>query len=94
SVYSASKAALIGFTKALAKELGDSGVRVNCISPGVIDTEMNARLSKEEISSLQEEIPLGRVGVGEDVAQAALYLDEASYVTGIDLPVNGGFSIV
>lgn len=94
SVYSATKAALIGFTKALAKELGNSGVRVNCISPGVIDTTMNARLSKEELSSLQEEIPMGRIGLGEDVAQAALYLDEATYVTGIDLPVNGGFSIV
>jgi len=94
SVYSATKAALIGFTKALAKELGYSGVRVNCISPGVVDTTMNARLSAADMRSLVEEIPAGRVGVGEDVAQAALYLDEATYVTGIDLPVNGGFSIV
>jgi len=85
---------LIGFTKALAKELGYSGVRVNCISPGVVDTTMNARLSAADMRSLVEEIPAGRVGVGEDVAQAALYLDEATYVTGIDLPVNGGFSIV
>ena len=93
SVYSASKAALIGFTKALAKELGWSGVRVNCISPGVIDTPMNAHFSKEEILSLKEEIPMGRIGSGEDVAKAVLYLEENDYVTGIDLPVNGGFSI-
>ncbi len=93
SVYSASKAAIIGFTKALAKELGWSGVRVNCISPGVIDTPMNARFSPEEINALREEIPLGRLGVGEDVAKAVLFLEENDYVTGVDIPVNGGFSI-
>lgn len=93
SVYSASKAALIGFTKALAKELGWSGVRVNSVSPGVIDTPMNAHFTKEEMRSLQEEIPMGRIGSGEDVAKAVLYLEENDYVTGIDLPVNGGFSI-
>ncbi len=93
SVYSASKAALVGFTKALAKELGWSGVRVNCISPGVIDTSMNARFSKEELAALQEEIPVGRMGTGEDVASAALFLEENEYVTGVDIPVNGGFSI-
>ncbi len=94
SVYSASKAALIGFTKALAKELGWSGVRVNSVSPGVIDTPMNARFSKEELSSLQEEIPMGRLGRGEDVASALLFLAENEYVTGVDIPVNGGFSVV
>lgn len=94
SVYSASKAALIGFTKALAKELGWSGIRVNSVSPGVIDTPMNARFSEEEMRSLQEEIPAGRLGSGEDVARAVVYLEENDYVTGIDLPVNGGFSIV
>ena len=93
SVYSASKAALIGFTKALAKELGWSGIRVNCVSPGVIDTPMNAHFSKEEMDALKEEIPMGRLGVGEDVARAVLYLEENDYVTGIDLPINGGFSI-
>lgn len=93
SVYSASKAALLGFTKALAKELGWSGIRVNSVSPGVIDTPMNARFSKEEMLALQEEIPMGRIGTGEDVARAVLYLEENDYVTGIDLPVNGGFSI-
>ena len=94
SVYSASKAALIGFTKALAKELGWSGIRVNSVSPGVIDTKMNAHFSQEDMQALQEEIPMGRIGTGEDVAKAVLYLEENPYVTGIDLPVNGGFSIV
>lgn len=94
SVYSASKAALIGFTKALAKELGWSKIRVNSISPGVIDTAMNAHFSSEDMQALQEEIPMGRLGTSEDVARAVVYLEENEYVTGIDLPVNGGFSIV
>ena len=94
SVYSASKGALIAFTKALANELGYSGIRVNTVSPGVIDTAMNARLSKDELLSVQETIPMGRLGNGEDVARAVAYLEENDYVTGIDLPVNGGFSIV
>ena len=93
SVYSASKAALLGFTKALAKELGWSKIRVNSISPGVIDTPMNAHFTAEEMSALKEEIPMGRLGVGDDVARAVAYLEENEYVTGIDLPVNGGFSI-
>jgi 3-oxoacyl-[acyl-carrier protein] reductase len=93
SVYSASKAAVIGFTKALAKELGYSGVRVNAVSPGVIDTAMNARFTKEDIALIQDEIPLGRLGEGEDIAKAVLFLEENDYITGIDLPVNGGFSI-
>ncbi len=94
SVYSASKAAVIGFTKALAKELGWSGVRVNCISPGVIDTPMNAHFSAQELQAMQEEIPVGRMGNGEDVAKTVLFLEENEYVTGADIPVNGGFSIV
>ncbi len=94
SVYSASKAALLGFTKALAKELGWSHVRVNSVSPGVIDTPMNAHFTKEEMSALQDEIPMGRIGTGEDVANAVWYLAENEYVTGVDIPVNGGFSIV
>ena len=94
SVYSASKAALIGFTKALAKELGYSGVRVNAVSPGVINTTMNAHFSETEMQTIQEEIPLGRIGQGEDVAKAVLFLEENEYITGVDLPVNGGFSIV
>ena len=94
SVYSASKAALIGFTKALAKELGWSGIRVNSVSPGVIATRMNEHFTAEDMQALKEEIPMGRIGTGEDVAKAVLYLEENDYVTGIDLPVNGGFSVV
>ena len=94
SVYSASKAALLGFTKALAKELGWSGIRVNSISPGVIDTPMNAHFSAEDMQAIKEEIPMGRLGTGEDVARAVEYLYENDYVTGVDIPVNGGFSIV
>ncbi len=94
SVYSASKAALLGLTKALAKELGWSGIRVNSISPGVIDTPMNGHFSEEEMQVIKEEIPMGRIGLGEDIAKAVVYLEENDYVTGIDLPVNGGFSIV
>lgn len=94
SVYSASKSALIGFTKALAKELGYSGIRVNAVSPGIIDTKMNAHFSQDELKALQDEIPLGRMGTGEDIAKAVLFLEENEYITGIDLSVNGGFSIV
>ena len=90
--YSASKAALIGFTRALSKELAPSGVRVNCISPGVIDTSMNAHLTQEELEELIEQIPAGRIGTGEDVAKACAYLAEAQYVTGVVLPVGGGFA--
>ena len=93
SVYSTSKAALLGFTKALAKELGWSKIRVNSVSPGVIDTPMNAHFSTEEMQALCDEIPMGRIGRGEDVAAAVLYLEENEYVTGVDIPVNGGFSI-
>ena len=93
SVYSASKAALLGFTKALAKELGYSGIRVNSVSPGVIDTPMNAHFSFEDIQAIKEEIPMGRLGTGEDVARAVAYLADNDYVTGADIPVNGGFSI-
>ena len=94
SVYSASKGALIAFTKALANELGYSGIRVNTVSPGVIDTAMNARLTKEDKAALVEEIPAGRMGNGDDVAKAVLFLEENDYVNGVDIPVNGGFSIV
>ena len=93
SVYSASKGALIAFTKALAKELGYSGIRVNAVSPGVIDTPMNAHFSAEEIGAMCEEIPVGRIGMAEEVAKAVLFLEENEYVTGVDLPVNGGFGL-
>lgn len=94
SVYSASKAALLGFTKALSKELGYSGIRVNAVSPGVIDTQMNAHFTKEDVDAIKEEIPMGRIGVCEDVVKAVLFLDENEYVTGVDIPVNGGFSVI
>lgn len=92
SVYSASKGAVIAFTKALAKELAPSLVRVNCVSPGVIDTQMNSRLSESEMQELIWQIPLGRLGTGEDVAEACLYLAESDYVTGEVLSVGGGFA--
>lgn len=90
--YSASKGAVIAFTKALAKELAPSYVRVNCVSPGVIDTEMNSHLTDVEMEDLIAQIPLGRLGTGEDVAKACLYLAENSYVTGEVLSVGGGFA--
>lgn len=93
--YSASKAALIGLTRALAKEAGPAGVRVNCISPGVIATDMNAHLSPADLEALAAETPLGRLGEPEEVAQAAAFLasDQASFITGQVLGVNGGFLI-
>ena len=93
--YSASKAAVIGFTKALAKELGPSGITVNSISPGVIDTDMNCHLTKNELDELCDETPMGRIGEPNDVAKAALYLaDESSgFITGADIPINGGIII-
>lgn len=91
TAYSASKGAVIAFTKALSKELAPSKVRVNCVSPGVIDTEMNSHLTDDEMQSLIDEIPLGRIGFPEDVAKACLYLAEAEYVTGEVLSVGGGF---
>lgn len=93
--YSASKAALIGMSKALAKELGPSNVRVNCVAPGVIDTDMNSLLSSEDMDALREETPLMRIGSPEDVANALLFLasDSASFITGQVLGVDGGFVI-
>lgn len=90
--YSASKGALIAFTKALAKELAPSKVRINCVSPGVIDTQMNAGLTGEEMEQLVSQIPLGRIGYPEDVARVCLYLADADYVTGEVLSVGGGFA--
>ena len=93
SAYSASKAALIGLTRSLAKELGPSGVTVNCVAPGVIDTDMNASLSAETLAQLKEETPLGTLGTPEDVAEAVRYLVSAPFVTGQVLGVNGGMLI-
>ncbi len=93
--YSASKAALIGFTKALAKEVGLSGITVNCVAPGVIATEMNGHLSEEIIEELKNETPLNRIGTPEDVAEAVLFLasDKAGFITGQVLSVDGGFIV-
>ena len=93
--YSAAKAAVIGFTKALAKEVGPSGVRVNCVSPGLIATDMNAELDENALRELADETPLSRVGTAEEVARAALYLagDGASFITGQVLGVSGGLQI-
>lgn len=91
-VYSASKAALIGFTKALAKELGPSYINVNCITPGVIDTQMNKGLDKEILKQLCDETPLSRLGKPSEVADAVIFLasDAASFITGQIIGVNGG----
>ena len=93
--YSTLKAGLIGLTKALAKELGPSGITVNCICPGVIDTDMNAALDPETVKELCEETPLCRLGTPGDVAGAALFLasEDASFITGQVLAVSGGFAL-
>ena len=93
--YSAAKAGVIGLTKALAKELGPSGITVNCVAPGVIDTEMNAALDPEAKAALGEETPLGRLGTPRDVAEAICFLagPGGDYFTGQVLAPNGGFVI-
>ena len=80
-------------TKALAKELAPSGIRVNCLCPGVIETDMVSHLGNEALQALAEETPLGRLGTADEVAQAMLYLSNASFVTGQILGVNGGFVV-
>lgn len=89
--YSATKGAVIALTQALAKELGPSGIRVNCIAPGVIQTDMCSSVDPETMERLRQETPVGRNGTPMDVAKAMLYLSEADFVTGQVLPVNGGY---
>ena len=91
--YSAAKAGVIGLTKALAKELAPSGITVNCIAPGLIETTMNSNISVEDLNAFVEDIPLGRMGTAEDVAETALFLasEGADYITGQVLGVNGGY---
>ncbi|MCI5928754.1 MAG: 3-oxoacyl-ACP reductase FabG [Pseudoflavonifractor capillosus] len=95
AAYSASKAGVIGLTKALAKELGPSGIAVNCVAPGVIDTEMNKNLTDEDLDALREETPLERIGKAEDVAESVLFLasEGADFITGQVLCPNGGLII-
>ena len=90
AAYSASKAALIGFTKAAAKELGPCGIRVNAVSCGMIETQMNSRFSAEEVEIFTDSIPLKRQGSPEEVARAVCFLAENRYITGEILRVNGG----
>ncbi len=93
--YSTAKAGLIGFTKALAKELGPSGITVNAIAPGVIDTPMNAALDGAAIAALADETPLGRIGKPEEVAAAAVFLasDASAFITGEVMNISGGYVV-
>lgn len=93
--YSATKAAVIGYTKAMAKELGPSGIRVNCVAPGAVDTDMNAHLSKEDWEEIEEETPLCKTGSADEIAEAVYFAasEKASYMTGAVLNVNGGMVI-
>jgi len=90
AVYSAAKAGVIGLTKALAKELAPSGIRVNCIAPGVINTDMTASLGSDTPAAVREQIPLGKLGEPADVAACALYLASAGFMTGQVISVCGG----
>ncbi len=91
--YSAAKAAVIGLTKALAKEVGPSGITVNCIAPGMINTKMNRGLSDEDIAGLLDETPLQKLGTPLEIAKTALFLAESEFITGQILSPNGGFVI-
>lgn len=93
--YSASKAGIIGFTKALAKEAAPSGIRVNCVSPGFIMTEMNSRFSQEDLEEIRSEIPLGIFGKPEHIADSVAFLasEQSEYITGQVIAVNGGMVI-
>ena len=92
-IYSVSKAGLDGLTKALAKELGPSNIRVNSIAPGMIYTKMNSKFSKEEIEEIKKEIPLGTIGEPEDISKCVEWLIEDKYTTGQVISINGGWII-
>lgn len=91
--YSVSKAGLDAMTKSLAKELGPSNIRVNSIAPGIIDTDMNSFLSKEELSEIVNDIPVERIGLPSDVADTVLFLEKNSYITGQVIQVTGGWNL-
>ncbi len=93
SLYSVSKAGIDALTKSLAKELGPSNIRVNSIAPGIIDTDMNKNLSKEEINEINQSIPLGRLGTPKDISKSILWLINDSYTTGQIISPNGGWVI-
>ena len=93
AAYSASKGAVIALTQALAKELGPSGIRVNCVAPGVILTDMCAQVDPQVLEEMAQEAPVGRNGTPEDVAKAMIFLADAEFITGQVLPVNGGYVI-
>ena len=93
AAYSATKGAVIALTKALAKELGPSGIRVNCVAPGVILTDMCANVDPEILTEMGEDTPVGRNGTPMDVAKAMLYLADADFITGHVLNVDGGYVI-
>ena len=93
AAYSATKGAVIALTKALAKELGPSGIRVNCVAPGVILTDMCADVDPEILKELAQDAPVGRNGTPQDVANAMAYLADAEFITGHVLSVNGGYVI-
>ncbi len=92
-LYSISKAGMNGMTKALAKELGPSNIRVNAIAPGIIDTKMNCQFTQEELKEIEEEIPLERIGQAEDIAKCIKWLIEDNYTTGQIISINGGWAI-
>lgn len=93
--YSASKAAIIGFTKALAKELGPSNIQVNCVAPGIIDTDMNGNISEDIMLELTSQTPLGRIGTASDISKTIFFLcsEDANFITGQIISPNGGFLI-
>lgn len=95
SVYSASKGGIISFSKSLAKELGYNGINVNCITPGLINTEMNSQLSRQDLDDIVGSTPCGRIGAGQDVASVVEWLasDDANFINGQVIGVNGGFVI-